>query len=252
MSSILDNVSRNGNFTSSKIANLLKSEKTALTYINEKRWERKLKRSISTEAETRPILWGRFLETWVHEMLPPTYEHVNDITLDHPKYPFWKGSPDFKQNYMPEIIGGKNFIFPRRMKVVSDLKCPQPKAFCQLVDNCFEAVVNDNINVFKDNHEDYYWQLVSNGIITDSDYMELIVYMPFEKDLQGIRNMAENFDGLDQYKYRWIVESSKNHLAYLPDDSDYKDLNIFRFKIPIEDKLKLEGIVVKAGNLLEI
>ena len=61
--SILGNIARNGNFSSSKNYNLLKVGKDkvsfgapALTYIKQKKHERKMKRSISTEVDTRPIL----------------------------------------------------------------------------------------------------------------------------------------------------------------------------------------------------
>lgn len=232
--SILENVARNGNFSSSKIFNLLKLAKDqvnfgapALTYIQEKKYERKLKRSISTDAETRPTLWGKFLEPRVHELLGMEYEHTNDVTLIHPKYPFWVGSPDF---------------LDRKAKVVSDSKCPQPKAFCELVDNCSKGV-----QVFKKEHENYYWQLVSNALITDSEFIELIVYMPYESELPEIREEAENFDGLDQYKYRFIAESTKHQLAYLPDDSEYKNLNIFRFPLDKADAFILESKVIEAS-----
>ncbi len=235
--SILENIIRNGNFSSSKNYNLLKLAKDqvsfgapALTYIKEKKYERKLKRSISTEVETRPMLWGSFLEGRIHNLIGMEYEHVNDVTLVHPKYDFWVGSPDFK-------IQSK--------KVVSDSKCPQPKAFCELIDNCSKG-----IEAFKKEHDDYYWQLVSNACILGSEFIELIVYMPYESELQEIRSEAENFDGLDQYKYRFIAESSKNQLAYLPDDSEYKNLNIFRFPLDKGDAILLESKVIAAGIIL--
>lgn len=235
--SILENTERNGNFTSSKIFNLMKVAKDkvsfgapAFTYIEEKKFERKLKRSISTDAETRATLWGKFLESRVHGLLGMEYEHTNDISLIHPKYNFWVGSPDF---------------LDRKAKVVSDSKCPQPKAFCQLIENCSKGV-----DTFKDEHEDYYWQLTSNAVITGSEFIELIVYMPYESELPEIREEAENFDGIDQYKYRFIAESTKHQLAYLPDDSEYKNLNIFRFPLNEVDAWLLENKVIDAAILL--
>jgi hypothetical protein len=204
--------------------------KPALTYIKEKQYERKLKRSISTDVETRPMLWGKFLEPRVHNLLGMEYEHVNDLSLTHSKYKFWVGSPDF---------------LDRKNKVVSDSKCPQPKAFCELIENCSKGV-----EVFKSEHEDYYWQLVSNALITGSEFIELIVYMPYESELPEIRLEAENFDSVDQYKYRFIAESSKHQLAYLPDDSEYQNLNIFRFPLDKNDAFLLENKVIEASILL--
>lgn len=202
----------------------------ALTYIEEKRFERKLKRSINTDADTRPTLWGKLLETRIHELLGTEYEHVNDVSLIHPKYPFWVGSPDF---------------IKRTEKTVSDSKCPQPKAFCQLIKNCTAGM-----SVFKSEHEDYYWQLVSNALITRSENIELIVYIPYESELPEIRLEAENFDSFDQYKYRFISESSKHQLAYLPNDSEYKNLNVFTWPLDKTDALLLEQKVIEASLLL--
>jgi hypothetical protein len=126
------------------------------------------------------------------------------------------------------------------------MKCPQPKAFCVLIDNCSKG-----IEAFKSGHEDYYWQLVSNACILGMDFIELIVYMPYESELEEIRIEAENFDGLDQYKYRFIAESSKHQLAYLPDDSEYKNLNIFRFPLDKGDAILLESKVIEASIILK-
>lgn len=242
--SILKNKIRNGNFTSSKIFNLLKLAKDqksfgapALNYIKEKQWERKLGRSLNTDVSTKPILWGRFLEKRVHDLLPLSYEWINDETLQHPKYEFWVGSPDNKE---------------WSTKTVCDTKCPGPKAFCELVDNLKLALKYKDISYFRDNHEDYYWQLVSNACILGADNIELIVYMPYESELPDIRLAVEEFDSFDQYKYRWIAESAKEELSYLPDGGEYKNINRFRFALDRMDAIKLEGKVISANRLLEI
>ena len=235
--SILENTNRNGNFTSSNIWKLMEVSKDgksfgkpALTYIQEKAWERKLKRSIETGGDSKETIWGKFLEPFVHDLLTIDYIHSNDETLTHPEIPFWKGSPDFKN---------------LKYSVVSDSKCPQPKAFCKLVDSC-----NKGLSYFRDEFPEYYWQLVSNACITESKYIEIIIYMPYEKDLNEIRDAADNYDGLDQYKYRFISELPSYNLACLPNDSEYKDLNIFRWDVFDGDRDKLKENVLKANELL--
>ena len=74
--------------------------------------------------------------------------------------------------------------------------------------------------------------------------------MPYESELEEIRAEAENFDSVDQYKYRFIAESTKHQLAYLPNDSEYKNLNIFRFPLNKEDAFLLENKVIEASLLL--
>lgn len=235
--SITENHNRIGCFTSSKIFNLMKEGtkkgtpgKPFFTYIQEKKFERKLKRSISTDVSTRPMLWGSFLEARVHNMIGMGYRHVFDETLQHPKYDFWSGSPDFIND---------------TDDVVCDSKCPQPKAFCELVENCSKGLES-----FKENHEDYYWQLVSNALITGKNNIELIGYMAYESELEEIRAEVENADLEEPWKYRFITESLKAELAYLPDDSEYKNLNIFRFPLDKGDAILLENKVVAASILL--
>lgn len=235
--SILENENRNGNFTSSNIWKLMELArdgesfgKPAITYIQEKAWERKLKRSVETGGDSKETIWGKFLEPFVHDLLSTDYVHSNDETLTHPEIDYWKGSPDFINN---------------KHSVVSDSKCPQPKSFCKLVDSC-----NKGVSSFKDDFPEYYWQLVSNACITDSNYIEMIVYMPYERDLKEIRYAADNYDGLDQYKYRFISELPWYNLACLPNDSGYKDLNMFRFEPVDGDKAKLKTKVIKANELL--
>ena len=73
---------------------------------------------------------------------------------------------------------------------------------------------------------------------------------PYERDLKEIREAADNYDGLDQYKYRFISELPWYNLACLPNDSGYKDLNMFRFEPVDGDKAKLKTKVIKANELM--
>lgn len=235
---ITENKNRIGNFTSSEIWKLMKEGKTkgsfgapALTYIQEKKFERKIKRSLDVEAESKPMKWGKFLESRVHNLLPLSYKHVYDETLMHEIIDCWSGSPD--EISIPE-------------STVCDVKCLQPKKFCETVDDLTDAIAKNDISIFRDNHPDKYWQLTSNAIITGMQNIELIVYMPYESELQEIRDSVADYDGDDQWKYRFIAESDKSELAYLPNDSEYKNLNIFRFALDQKDAALLTQTVLRA------
>lgn len=241
MNQIYENVERVGNFTSSQISKLLTSGDgpfgfgaPALEYIREKRWERKLKRPLMVEVTTRSILWGKFLEERVHNLLPLGYRHVNNVTLDHLVIDCWKGSPD-EINELEDTV--------------SDIKCYQPKAFCQYVDVLTRAKEQNDVSIFKKENPDEYWQLVSNSVLTGLSNIEAIVYMPYESELLEIREEAENYDGDDPWRFRFIYEVDRTELAYLPDDSNYKNLNIFRFPVPEED-VKLITSRVKNAEIL--
>lgn len=241
---ITENKNRIGCFTSSEIHKLLTVTtnridfgKPALTYIQEKIYERKLKRSLDVEASSRPMLWGKFLEKRVHDMLSTNYIYVYDQTIKHPTILTWSGSPDLLNDIED---------------VCSDIKCLQPKKFCEVVDDLTACVLTGNVLMFKENHPDKYWQLVSNAIIAGKKNIELIVYMPNESELDEIRHAAANYDEEDQFKYRFIAECPRSELAYLPDDSEYKNLNIFRFPLIESDANLLTQKVLAASIKLVV
>jgi hypothetical protein len=240
--SITENKLRIGNFTSSEIYKLMTEGKTkgsfgkpALTYIQEKIYERKLKRSLDVDVSTRTMLWGSFLEHRVHNLLPLGWEHRYDETIQHHKYNFWVGSVDNVNKYENSV---------------GDTKCLQPKKFCEVVDCLEKCQLENDITLFKNEHPDKYWQLISNASILDMKYIVPIIYMPYESELQEIREEVENADLEEPWKYRFITESLKCELAYIPDNSDYKNLNIFKFEADEGDKKLLEEKILKAYELL--
>lgn len=261
---MIHNQNRIGNFTSSEIYNLLstgsremtedeltahKKEfpksrkktieswpgKAALTYIDECKMERRLGRSLSTEQDARPLLWGSLVENRVFELLGLEYKLTSKETLLHPEIPVWAGSPDAdKKNTAP------------------DFKCPLTlKSFCQLVDPIYQGLTGMvAMNKVREDHKDgekYYWQIVSNACIKGYDFGELIVYMPYLAELLEIKEMADR----DQTgKYKWISYADFDELPYLLPNGYYKNLNVIRFEMPQADKDMLTLRVQQAGKLL--
>ena len=232
---MINNVNRVGRFTSSEIWKLTKKDRTgkgfgspALTYIQEKKYERKLGRSLSTEVDARPLTWGKLNEAKAFELLGIEYQLVSDKTITHKDYPdYWSGSPDAVKD-----------------GVVIDLKCPYTlKSFCQLYEaNTKELLINET-----QNGEAYYWQLVSNAILTGVDKAELIIYCPYEEELETIKQEA------DLYGYKWIANANNEQLPYLICNSilnDYNNIKVIDLDIPQEDKDFLNECVVKAIDLL--
>ena len=254
MSSITENISRIGNFTSSEIAALMTTSKDgksfgkpALTYIEEKNMERRLGRSLDSEQSAHPLTWGKLIEKRVFDLLGLEYTLTSQETVQHPTISCWSGSQD-----------GNKFDEGR---TVIDIKCPITlKSFCQLVDGIYQCknslgVADGNMIIagVRENHKDgekYYWQLVSNAILTDSKYAELIVYVPYKSELEAIRELANNYDGADQRKYAWINFAEDNELPYLIEGGYYKNLNIITFLVPEEDKILLTEKVLAAQKLL--
>lgn len=235
------NAIRNGNFTSSEIYNLTKTDRSgkgfgvpAITYIEECNMERRLGRSLSDESNARPLSWGKCLEPIAFNKLGFDYELKSSETIIHPDIPYWVGSPD----------GVKN------PSTVFDIKCPITlKSFCQLVGPVAKNDPEINgIDHIRNDHKDgekYYWQLVSNAILTGSDYAELIVYVPYQTDLDEIRLIA-----LDEDRYRWIANAEDTDIPYLVPGGFYKDINIIGFIVPESDKQLLTDCVIRAGKML--
>jgi len=225
---------RYGNFTSSNIWRLMQTAKDgksfgkpALTYIQETKWERRLGRAINVTKDSNATLWGKLLEPMVNELLPIEYRLVSKTRFQHPDIENWSGMPDL---ITPDLVG--------------DIKCPEPKAFMAMLD-IFEA---NDLEKFKSENPDYYWQLVSNGILVNRNKAELIIFMPREIRLPAIRELCENSEDVEKMKR--IYYASPESLALMPDDCDLKELNIFSFEIPAEDKEALRLKVIEANKLL--
>lgn len=235
---ITANTARVGNFTSSEIYKLMSKDRTgegfgapAMAYIKEKALERRLGRSLDVEMNTRALAWGKFLEERVNNLLGLEYKLQSGVTLIHKGYPCWAGSPDF-------IVEGVK---------VAEAKCYYPAKFAAYTD----ALLTKDINHIKKEFPAEYWQVVSNAAILDYWQGEAITYMPYESELQEIRDMAYEYQGERPWEYRFIYEDPKEYLPYLPDGGYYKNLNIFTFEIPEEDVAILSEKVRQANKLAD-
>lgn len=233
---------RAGNFSSSEIHKLIKTGKSkdavfsapGLTYIQEKRYEQRLGRSLTTQTNAKPTSWGNLMELYVWELKMgiSDYRFENKTRYSHESVESWTGCPD--------MVGDDR---------VADIKCPFTlKAFCELID-C------DSGEKLKENKPEYYWQLVSNAILTGKDSAELIVFVPYKSELNDIRTFVDTSDvlfrnGLDQNKFGWMNWAGDEDLPYILDEGHYSNLNTMSFDIPQADKDLLTDRVKQAVELL--
>lgn len=235
---------RNGNFTSSEIYRLMANGKSKgsygnpfYEYIEEKRMERRLGRSLTAEVDARATSWGKLVEKKAFQKISIDYTLCSDVTLSHPDIPYWKGSPDATTN-----------------PAVSDLKCPLTlKSFCQMLDPFYNekgGIQHEGLTIeaVRENHKDgekFFWQIVSNGILTGKSKGELIVYCPYLSELADIRLLADGNPSC-----YWIQFSTDDQLPYLIEGGHYKNINVISFDILQRDKYALTERVLEAGKLL--
>lgn len=235
MGSIVENKSRVGRFTSSKIYLLTdkpRSKSTlfssgAETYIKNKANERMLGRSLDLGRSGNSAQWGLFLEQYVfNQFTGLEYKIMANESKIYSEC--WAGSTDLIVPFVK----------------VSDIKCFEPEKFC----NYTNMILAKDIDRFKKEFKQEYWQLVSNAIVNDVPNAEAISYMPTLEELEEIQDLAANYEGADQWKYRFIVESPIHQLPYIPEGSKYNNINFFEFEVPKEDK----EFLIERVNLAEI
>lgn len=214
----------------------------ALTYIEERNMERGLGRSLDNEANSRPTLWGKLVERRVFDILPTSYQLVSQETIIHPEIEYWGGSPDANK-----FDAGRT---------VCDIKSPFTlKSFCKLVAPLYRGLSGteamDYVRLNHDDGDKYYWQLISNAILTESQWAELIVYVPYRDELDKIRDLVGYLEDEEQRKYGWLANAPDDELPWIVKDRKYKNLNIIRFPVPDEDKSFLKSRVLLAGLKLE-
>jgi hypothetical protein len=239
---MINSQNRIGRFTSSNIWKLTTQGRgelgfgaPAITYINEKRAERCLGRSIDTGAYSQPLIWGKIMEYYAFKFhLGLEYNLCSKETIVHPKYKFWSGSPDVDTN----ILTG-------------ECKCYYPKAFFEFS----EALQIGDLNAIKTDFKEEYWQVVSNAILQGKSIAELICYTPSEKQLIQIRQEIEETNLLEKleiepWQGRFIVEKPLYELPYIPDGIEWPNFVSFKFDVANDDVIFLTKCVLNAEKLL--
>lgn len=243
--------SRVGNFSSSEIHRLMSKGRGNYSlenvgapfksYLQEKIWERKLQRPLSTTVNSRPLIWGTYMEKIAFDHLGFENELVSIDRCIHLEIESWTGIPDY--------LNAKE-------KVVGDIKAPWTlTSFCEMAD----IIEAKDVAKLKEKKPEYYWQLVSNVILTGFDHCELTIFMPTRTKLEEIRENigSTEFHANDQWggrltpdKVAFIQLSDIEELPYLSALSKYKTINTLRFTPANEDIENLTARVEMAAKEL--
>ena len=256
--SIVDNKERVGRFTSSKIHLLIPQGKvkmtkeelevfkefnpksrvttkpggfitSGLTYIKEKQLEKRMGASLDTNSYSQSTAWGLACETVIFSHLGLNYKMQSQETFLHPNEDlskYWGGSVDLT---VPDVK-------------VAEIKCYQRKNFGFYAD----CLMQKDIELFRSEFAQEYWQIVSNSIIHNVDIGEAILFAPFESEMNDLREMID-----ETWETRFIFEKANNELPCLPDGGYYPNIVMFEFEIPQEDKDYLTKRVEDAIELLK-
>jgi len=241
----MNNVNRAGKFTSSNVYKLIKEGRgkeefsaPGLTYIQEKAIERKMQSCLDGGAHTQALAWGNFMELMVYSILGVQYQISSKETTLHPKYgKFWSGSKDL---FTVNNETGE-------MESIAEIKCYQKKNFALYTD----CILKKDIELFKNEFPKEYWQIVSNACLENVEIGEAITYMPYVSEAEEIKQMAFDYDGADQWKYKFIQDLPVEDLPFIPDDGYYKNINKFAFIVPQEDKDFLETRILLAEEKIK-
>lgn len=205
------------------------------TYVRDKVWESRLGRSLSQRTNSRITTWGLFVEKLVFDKIGLDYKLESKTRFVHPEIEKWTGMPD---------------LITRDGETAGDIKCPWTlTSFCELSD-----AMADGWEALKATKPEYYYQLVSSVILTGAKYAELIVYVPYKDELEGIKEAARNhsWDGtLDENDVAFIDFASYEALPYLQKEGDYSNLISLKWEVSQEDKDLLTARVKMAVEELE-
>jgi len=223
---------RHGTFSSSAIWKLTTKGKKAgefgkpaLTYIEETVMEMLLGRQLGNESNAKETTWGTFVEQRCFDLLGAEYSLVSQERLVHETIKYWTGAPDLVTK-----------------DSVCDIKCPYTlKSFCTMAD----IIMSENVDTFKEEYPEYYWQLVSNAILTKKEFAEIIIYVPYQSELTEIREAANNYDG-DQNNVAFLNWVTDDQLPYLIQGNFYNNMYKLKFPILIEDVEILTDCVERA------
>jgi hypothetical protein len=224
-------------FTSSKIQALttngrVKGEvgKPFNTYVKNVKMERKLKRRLDAPMWSKPTSWGNLCELYLYsEMLSLNYQPCHNVSIQHPTIECYSGTPDAVNHVENTVV---------------DIKSPYTmRSFCTFA----ECDSIDDVRNMHDDGEKYYWQLVSNAILTGKDKAELIIYTPTEEEMPKLFEFVQELNDPD---FNWILNEPMDRLPFIPKGSEYANVLYFIFRVPQVDKdLLLERINLAATLL---
>ena len=227
-----------GNFNSSSIWKLTKLARNkkdfgqvALTYIQEKKFERRLGRYLSSDVKARPLDWGNVCEPLAFDRISMGWKLTSvDGYRKHPQIQCWTGIKDIEKDFE-----------------IGDIKCPYTlNSFCQLYEALEIKDDTEMIEALKSLQDGYkyFYQLVSGAILEGVQRATLAIFCPYKDELKEVRAKAA------EHGVEWLSYTSYQQLPYLIEGEGYENIFERSFEIPKEEIEFLIKQVEKAEKLL--
>lgn len=235
-------------FTSSQISRLMSEGRKSgsigepfYTYVQEKIWEQQLGQPINGDDGGKATSWGLVCEKYLLEhKLGTEYVPMMDERIIHPEIERWGGSPDARNTQKNSVV---------------ELKSPYTlTSFCGLAEPVRNGLSGlEAMNYIRDNHKDgekYYWQCVSNYVLTKADCVEFMVFCPFFEELDEVKKMIDFFPMEEQYKFYWLANSYNKDLPHLIREGSYESIYTIEFIPPKKDINRLHDRLNLAIKML--
>jgi putative phage-type endonuclease len=198
---------RLGFFTGSKVGALMglpkaKSEvftDTAKTYIYQVAAQRLLNDSVLNDDETfqnylnlhntydtKPIKWGKEQETnakVLFQNLFPNIALTETGFVQHEDIEYFGASPD-----------GLLYDYENKELGILEIKCPLSNTYIKYIANIDN---NDLATSLKKLNSDYYWQLIAEMAVTNTEFAMFMLYCPWLKTPFKIYKLRRNEDVTD-------------------------------------------------------
>lgn len=185
------------------------------SYIQEKRWEKMAGRQLNNDSHSSAQDWGNMCEQIAFEKMGLEYKIVSKTRYKHDTLP-WSGCPDLLTE-----------------DTVGDIKCPWTL-------NAFFKIYDRGDKSLKEVVPEYYWQLVSNALLTGRNKCELVIFMPQQKSIEYIQDYSQE---KGYYFYKKV-------LSELPWTVDLPEITKIQFELDDNDAAHLEDRIRAATEIL--
>ena len=227
--------SRHGQFSSSQVSALMSNGKTTgsegvpfYKYIDQKKNEIKAGRQLSNQVRAVEFDWGNMCEAIA-------FAEINDFDYQLVSEKFRYQHPTFALTGVPDYL-------VKSKKKVGDIKCPWT------LNSFFDLIKLDTAQKLEKEKPEYFWQLVSNAILTGSEVCELAIFMPTKSMISTIQHISEqslmNEDSTKHYYFH------KKNINEMPWTLDMATIHKMEFALTSEMVERFNFRLEKATNLL--